>query len=112
MLSISSMGVGQSSYYATFARGSYYARDASIDGKWLGTGAAALGLAGRVDGSDLKRLFEGFHPNGKQLVQNAGAPDRQAGLDLTFSAEKTVSILSETAAQVDRAKIEQAHHAA
>jgi conjugative relaxase-like TrwC/TraI family protein len=112
MLTISPMGVGQASYYAKFARGNYYAKEASGDGKWLGTGAAALGLAGPVDGGDLKRLFEGFHPNGKELVQNAGAPDRQAGLDLTFSAEKTVSILSEIAAQVDRAEIEQAHHTA
>lgn len=112
MLSISSMSVGHASYYMKFARGSYYAKDASGDGKWLGTGAAALGLAGSVDAGDLKRLFEGFHPNGKELVQNAGTPDRQAGLDLTFSAEKTVSILSEMTAQVDRAEIEQAHHAA
>lgn len=112
MLSIASMSVGMASYYAKFSRKDYYARDADNSGVWVGAGAAALGLTGSVKADDLKRLIEGYHPDGTKLVQNAGEPDRQAGLDLTFSADKSVSVLAELGIPHDCEGIKRGHDVA
>lgn len=114
MLSIGAMKSGQQGYYLALAREDYYLNGGEPPGVWHGEGAADLGLVGAVDGVALTRLFGGFHPTeeGRALVQNAGAEDRQAGWDLTFSAPKSVSVLWSQADEATRRILQQAHFAA
>ena len=66
---------------------------------------------GKVDSSDFHRLYNGFAPNtGGKLTQNAGSERRSAGLDMTFSADKSVSALWAVADPELRSEIERAHN--
>jgi conjugative relaxase-like TrwC/TraI family protein len=112
MLSINALGRGQEGYYLNLAREDYYLAGGEPPGQWLGSGAAALGLSGTTDPEDFRRLFAGFGPTGRALVQNAGAEDRQPGWDLTFSAPKSVSVVWGLADPTARQQIREAHAAA
>ena len=71
----------------------------------------ASSFGGKVDSSDFHRLYNGFAPNtGGKLTQNAGSERRSAGLDLTFSANKSVSALWAVADPELRSEIERAHN--
>lgn len=87
--------------------------------QWFGRAAAALGLSGSVQKEDMDQLIEGYAPDGRALVQNAGErpiwrPElddqgrplldrhgkergrwdgRTPAFDLTFSAPKSLSVL-------------------
>ncbi|MCY0387912.1 relaxase domain-containing protein [Robbsia sp. Bb-Pol-6] len=80
--------LGQIEYYRDATSGKEYAPT-----RWRGAGAEALGLKGAVDFDDFANAIEGRGPDGKALVQNAGREGRRMGWDLTFSQEKTLSIL-------------------
>ncbi len=77
----------------------YYAKDspeAALATHWYGKGAALLGLEGYVDKDVFKELLEGKLTNGVQLGKvRDGEIDHRPGYDLTFSAPKSVSLLSE-----------------
>lgn len=110
MLSISKpiQGKGRWSYYANLSREDYYANAADSPGYWFGDGAQYLGLSGKVDPKALHSLFSGLSPDGQTaLVQNALAPDRQSGIDLTFSDPKAVSSLYATLPPEQGALIQQ-----
>jgi hypothetical protein len=51
-----------------------------------------LGLAGAVDGEELRRVLDGLDANGEPLRSSSSAV-RNAAYDLTFSAPKSVSML-------------------
>ena len=90
----------------------YYTAGEEPDGVWFNP-HALFGLAdgGKVDSSDFHRLYNGFVPNtGGKLTQNAGSERRSAGLDMTFSADKSVSALWAVADPGLRTEIEQAHN--
>ena len=112
MLSIGTMGKGQERYYLDLAREDYYLEGGEPPGRWWGRGAGLLGLKTVVEREDLSRLFQGFGPGGKPLVQNAGKDNRQCGWDLTFSAPKSVSVLWSQADQETRRIIQEAQHSA
>jgi Ti-type conjugative transfer relaxase TraA len=87
----------------------YYAEAGHAPGRWLGSGAEALGLAGNVEPRAFDHLAAGFHPKtGEALVQRAGEAHR-SGWDLTFSAPKSVSIVWGLAEREQREAIEHAH---
>lgn len=71
----------------------YYLDPDEPAGRWWGTGRAALGVSGEVNGEDLRSLLEGRHlRTGRSLGQGFG--DRSArAFDATFSAPKSVSAL-------------------
>ena len=90
----------------------YYTAGEEPDGVWFNP-HALFGLAdgGKVDSSDFHRLYNGFAPDtGAKLTQNAGSERRSAGLDLTFSADKSVSALWAIADPELRSEIEKAHN--
>src|SRR4051794_16743190 len=95
--SVKPMAAGREGYFLglTSARGDdgYYTSGVEPAGVWLGGGAEALGLHGPVQAADLEQLMRGFGSDGQHLVQNAGASDRRAGIDLCFSPPKTVSVV-------------------
>lgn len=109
MLSIGVMAQGQSAYYIGLAREDYYMDGGEPPGIWHGQGAEALGLTGQVDGQQLTRVFEGFHPtNDQTLVELQEDKGHRPGWDLTFSAPKSVSVLWSQADQATREKIQEA----
>ncbi len=71
----------------------YYLRGGTATGRWRGSGAAELGLEGVVSAEGLVRLFDGQHPaTGEQLGRSL-RKDGVAAWDVTFSADKSVSLL-------------------
>lgn len=93
MLSILAKKSGQGRYYTELTAEAYYLEGGEPPGVWLGEGARRLGLQGEADKDLFSSLYEGLTPEGRKLVQNAGAGDRKCGWDLTFSAPKSVSVL-------------------
>jgi conjugative relaxase-like TrwC/TraI family protein len=86
-----------------FERDNYYLTQ---EGEWYGKVAAGLNLSGPIKRGDFLKLLEGYDQYGNKLVASAGAKDikdekgnikrrgHRSGIDLTFSAPKSVSILS------------------
>jgi conjugative relaxase-like TrwC/TraI family protein len=93
MLSIAaiSSGVGAANYYA----GDNYYTDGQLTeaSLWAGTGAEALGLSGEVDAQVFEAVLAGELPNGDRVAAGARG-DHRPGFDLTFSAPKSVSLLT------------------
>ncbi|QFG27718.1 conjugative relaxase (plasmid) [Pseudomonas umsongensis] len=77
-------------YYT--AADDYYAKESP--GEWQGIGAELLGLAGPIDQKELAKLFDGKLPNGEVMPKtfDKETGNRRMGLDLTFSAPKSVSM--------------------
>jgi hypothetical protein len=74
-------------------REDYYLRGGLATGLWRGSGAAELGLEGPANAEGLVRLFDGEHPGtGVQLGRRL-RKDGVAAWDVTFSADKSVSLL-------------------
>jgi len=78
---------------ASYYEGSddYYSEGGRAPSAWWGQGAAALTLSGPVDAGEFRALLEGQLPNGDSLHRGGEGP-RTAGLDLTFSAPKSISL--------------------
>lgn len=80
-----------------FEHDDYYV-DGLSPSEWIGSGSAALGLSGDVDRETFKALLEGQLPDGQRLgTVRDGEWKHQPGIDLTFLAPKSVSILAEVA---------------
>ena len=90
----------------------YYTAGEEPDGVWFNpNGLFGLVDGGKVDSSDFHRLYNGFAPDsGGKLTRNAGSERRSAGLDMTFSADKSVSALWAVADPELRSEIERAHN--
>lgn len=96
MLSVASVrsASGAANYYGKddFASADYYAgEDAGDVSIWAGSGAEAAGLIGDVGKADLERTLNGELPSGEKVGQ---VENRRAGIDLTFSAPKSVSLMA------------------
>ena len=92
----------------------YYTAGTEPDGVWFNPNDL-LGLADgdKIDSKHFFRLYSGFDPNtGEKLTRNAGSDQRSPGLDITFSADKSVSALWAIAGEDLRTKIEDAHNGA
>lgn len=81
------------------AAGSYYAADnyysvgELTDGsQWMGEGARTLGLEGRVETAAVAEVLAGRLPDGGVLDARRG--EHRPGLDMTFSAPKSLSLLA------------------
>ncbi|MBE9137035.1 relaxase domain-containing protein [Nodosilinea sp. LEGE 07088] len=109
MLSTSNLSAAQAETYYT--REDYYsAEETAHPTKWVGKGAASLGLAGIVNQQEFSQMLSGQAPDGRSLKGKVVAPEkRRAATDFTFSAPKSVSI----AALVQQdARVLEAHHQA
>jgi conjugative relaxase-like TrwC/TraI family protein len=92
MLSIATVGsaAGASAYYAG---DNYYTEGQLTEhSQWLGRGAKALGLEGKVDRSAFEAVLAGRLPDGT-VIPDGARGEHRAGFDLTFSAPKSVSLL-------------------
>lgn len=77
---------------------SYYLSEegAKESGRWFGVGAKNLGLIDKkVNAKDLENLLSGQLPNGKTVgISNSTGHQHRPGIQLVFSAPKSVSILT------------------
>jgi AAA domain/TrwC relaxase len=74
-------------------REDYYLRGGLATGLWRGSGAAEQGLEGPVSAEGLVRLFDGQHPGTGERLGRRLRKDGVAAWDVTFSADKSVSLL-------------------
>ena len=97
MLSIGKIALGQHRYYEQQVAGGgddYYSGRGEAPGEWVGAGAQALGLSGRVSAEQFNALIAGLDPRDPSVRLRASERDpKVAALDLTFSAPKSVSVL-------------------
>ncbi len=96
MLNLGKLAFGQEEYYLeAVAQGTedYYLHAGEADGYWLGGGAGVLGLAGSVDGDDLRNVLRGQSPDSGENLLMRRMKDRVPGWDATFRAPKSVSLL-------------------
>lgn len=103
-------------YFGQVASGveDYYLGGGESPGRWRGAGAAAMGLAGEVDAGVFRRVLAGVHPDGGVRLVRAGTARRPRlpGLDLTFSAPKSVSVLYGLADREVTGQVVEAHEGA
>jgi conjugative relaxase-like TrwC/TraI family protein len=95
VLSMARVGRGRQGYYLDTV-GTGREHDGGLieaDGLWVGSGAGVLGLSGKVAAADLDSLLAGIHPATGQLMNPNQAQVTVAGIDCTFSAPKSVSLL-------------------
>ena len=90
----------------------YYTAGEEPDGVWFNPkGLLGLENGGTVDSGDFQRLYNGFAPEGStRLTRNTGSETRSPGVDMTFSADKSVSALWALADPALRSEIEEAHN--
>ena len=97
MLSIGKIALGQHRYYERQVAGGgddYYSGRGEAPGEWVGAGAEALGLSGRVSAEEFGALIAGLDPRDPGVRLRASERDpKVAALDLTFSAPKSLSVL-------------------
>jgi conjugative relaxase-like TrwC/TraI family protein len=101
-------------------RGDYYlspeGQPTQAPGRWLATPdtLALLGIEGAtVEGPEFIALMEGRHPRtGGWLRPEGAGGGRGGGIDLTFSAPKSVSMVWALGDEQERREIEAAHAAA
>ncbi|WP_052049497.1 MobF family relaxase [Leptolyngbya sp. KIOST-1] len=92
MLSTSNLSAAQAETYYTH-EDYYSAEEAAHPTKWVGKGAASLGLAGIVNQQEFSQMLSGQAPDGRSLMGKVVDPEkRRAATDFTFSAPKSVSI--------------------
>ncbi len=88
MLSLTRVNSKQASSYYT--ADDYYLQDS---GHWHGKLAQTLGFNGTIKEADFQSLIAGKDPNDRFIIQSGGKDHiHTAGVDLTFSAPKSVSI--------------------
>ena len=83
-------------------------------GVW-GSGVEALGIkaGANVGSQELRQIMSGFDArDGSKLVQSAGQEDHRLGMDLTFSAPKSLSIVWANASLELQQKISEIQSAA
>src|SRR5579875_2570331 len=128
VMTAASFGAAKGGAYARYLesktvipeRGDYYlspeGEPAQAPGRWLASSEtlARLGLDGRVvEGRDFIALMEGRHPRSGEWLRPEGAGGgRGGGIDLTFSAPKSVSAIWALGDPSQRADMEAAHAAA
>ena len=128
VMTAASIGASRGGGYARYLesktvepeRGDYYLTPdgemAQAPGRWLADAETLerLGVqaGGPVDGADFIALMEGRHPGtGRWLRPEGAGGGRGGGIDVTFSAPKSVSTVWALGDPWQREQIEQAHAA-
>lgn len=102
-------GAEEAEHY--FSKDNYYTTEEGFgNSEWTGKGAAALGLSGGVHREQFMELLEG-KVDGQELGKLARnketgemGREHRPGIDLTFSAPKSVSLLAEVAGSEEVSK--------
>ncbi|CAB3802729.1 ATP-dependent RecD-like DNA helicase [Paraburkholderia ultramafica] len=99
--------IGRAASYYEDGADDYYAKEVGAS-EWQGEGAAILGLAGPIDPARFRQLLAGQVAPGIRVSRGStrGDAKERIGVDLTFSAPKSVSIQALVAGD---ARVLQAH---
>jgi len=92
VLRVAKVRKGGHAYYLEVA-GNGTGTGIEAPGRWLGTGAAALGLRGEVHGDALGAVLEGDDPLTRHRLGRSHDRVTVAAFDLSFCAPKSVSLL-------------------
>ncbi|MEO6629136.1 MAG: relaxase domain-containing protein [Aquihabitans sp.] len=76
--------------------GGYYLDGDEPPGQWLGLGAEALGVAGKVVDDNFLALMDGRDPMSGELLGTSHTERTVRGFDVTCSAPRSVSVLFAT----------------
>jgi conjugative relaxase-like TrwC/TraI family protein len=109
MLGIGKLAAGAEDYYFGITQGieDYYV-GIEAPGQWIGSSNRLLGLDGEVNPDDLRTVFAGQHPdNGAALITTTNR--RVVAFDLSYKADKTVSLLHAWAEPQVAQSVEDAH---
>lgn len=95
----------------------YFDRDVvyqQSDARYLGTGAATLGIEGKGIGEEFALLIRGFSPDGEKLAQRKSLSDDKAiaGTDLPLTLPKSWSLLALVDPELRQAALESAKNVA
>lgn len=95
------------------AQNYYYDRDClyqQSDSRYIGTGAATLGLEGKSIGEEFALIIRGFTPDGEKVAQRKNLDDKKAvaGLDIVFTLPKSWSVLALVDPRLKEAHLEAA----
>jgi conjugative relaxase-like TrwC/TraI family protein len=95
MLTLANTNTTQAKTY--YKKENYYSQeDAEVNSQWQGQGASKYQLSGAIVDMDVyNNIINGLSPDGKTQLrqkQNHNGKKERAGIDLTFSAPKSVSI--------------------
>jgi len=94
MLSVARVSAAQGKNY--YAKDNYYTKDQGVKNSgWWGEGSRRLDLEGKVNAREFQHLLEGRHPRYQEPLTGRRlglSENRRAGIDLTFSAPKSVSV--------------------
>ena len=94
MLKATVVSPKQAEHY--YRQENYYSKEESVkNSQWFGKGAEKLGLGGNIQGEDFSNLLYGNLPNGEKFRNRPPTHAKykeRAGVDLTFSAPKSVSL--------------------
>ncbi len=92
MITLASVG-SASSAAEYLCQDNYYTADQTQEASaWFGKGADALGLTGKVEEAAFVAVLEGRLPDGSVIAGKDGV--HRPGVDLTFSASKSVSLVA------------------
>lgn len=92
MFFATAISAAQASTY--YQNDNYYTRDQNeAASEWFGEGARLQGLEGEVTAKEFQEVLEGELPDGT-VVGMLSNREHRAGVDLTFSAPKSVSIMA------------------
>ncbi len=100
------------SYYANLAKEDYYNSGGEPAGQWRGLGATMLGLHGNIERATYENIFNGFSPDGKDVLCEKHNDKHRPGWDLTMSPPKSVSVLWSRAEPNLRRQVQEAHNEA
>jgi conjugative relaxase-like TrwC/TraI family protein len=90
-----SAGQAETYYEEKYSRDDYYTEKQRVIGRWFGTGAAALRLAGDINAGDFRAVLNGLDPRSGEIIVHAAqrqGEEKRAGWDATFNAPKSVSV--------------------
>lgn len=73
----------------------YLSEGQKVEAEWLGKGSARLGLQGKVGTKDMAALMENRNPKTGKKLTPRDKKNRRAGYDVTVSAWKSASVMSE-----------------
>lgn len=104
-------GPGAGRYYVEHQLG-YYLDRGEPPGRWLGRGAAHLGLGGVVDEDHFLALMGGNDPHTGRLLGTRHTERTVRGFDVTCSAPKSVSVLFAVGDEAARREVLASHDAA
>ena len=90
---IAAMTSGFDGKYFTEPTGEYYLSTENKRGQWFGGAAKKLGLSGFISPDSFKNLLAGYDANGTKTLVSHRGEKRVPGVDICFSAPKSVSAL-------------------